>query len=214
MSFIYSLIARENDVILTEYSDFKGNFIQLIRIILQNRTKRQTECEIAYEEYNISFYSNKGITFLVMTDNSVETDVIFSFLHDIENRMYSVYHYEGIVKLNSYGMDSFSKELQKIIDHYNKKTRQNFYGEYINCNTISISTVEKKGIEDFLPRDKITKLIVVKEEKKNEEISPLNIEKKLNEEGRKPIFNSNKQKSDLLIGASITGFLILLYYII
>lgn len=35
MSFIFSLIANKNKVVLAEYSEYSGNFQQIMRVILE-----------------------------------------------------------------------------------------------------------------------------------------------------------------------------------
>ena len=40
MSFIYSLIANEKKVVLAENSDYKGNYVQFIRILLDKIVKK------------------------------------------------------------------------------------------------------------------------------------------------------------------------------
>ena len=39
MSFIYSLIANEKKVVLAEYSEYSGNFSQIVRAILTKIVK-------------------------------------------------------------------------------------------------------------------------------------------------------------------------------
>jgi hypothetical protein len=34
MSFIYSFIARDPDIVLCEYTDYNGNFMQITRMVL------------------------------------------------------------------------------------------------------------------------------------------------------------------------------------
>ena len=50
MSFIYSLISK-GDSVLCEYTDFKGNFQQITRIILQKGIKQNSK----YIMTNIQF---------------------------------------------------------------------------------------------------------------------------------------------------------------
>ena len=43
MSFIYSLIARDPDIVLCEYTEYTGNFMQIARLILQKGVKQNTK---------------------------------------------------------------------------------------------------------------------------------------------------------------------------
>ena len=50
MSFIYSIVARSKKIILTEYTEYTGNFPQISLLIL-NKIKSNKKCSISYNEY-------------------------------------------------------------------------------------------------------------------------------------------------------------------
>ena len=50
MSIVYSLVARQPDVVLCEYSEHQGNFIQISRIVLQKAVKPETKQIIKYDK--------------------------------------------------------------------------------------------------------------------------------------------------------------------
>jgi hypothetical protein len=49
MSLIYTLIARPNKIILTDFTEFSGNFQQISLVIL-NKLKKNKKCSIEYDE--------------------------------------------------------------------------------------------------------------------------------------------------------------------
>jgi hypothetical protein len=49
MSLIYTLIARGNKIILTDYTEWSGNFQQISLVIL-NKIKKDKKCFIDYDE--------------------------------------------------------------------------------------------------------------------------------------------------------------------
>ena len=49
MSFIYSIIARSKKIILTEYTEYTGNFPQISLTIL-NKAKSNKKCSVSYHE--------------------------------------------------------------------------------------------------------------------------------------------------------------------
>jgi hypothetical protein len=49
MSLIYTLIARGSKIILTDYTEFSGNFQQISLVIL-NKIKKDKKCSIDYDE--------------------------------------------------------------------------------------------------------------------------------------------------------------------
>ena len=50
MSLIYTLIARPNKIILTDYTEYSGNF-QQISIVILDKIKKDKKCSIDYDEY-------------------------------------------------------------------------------------------------------------------------------------------------------------------
>lgn len=49
MSIIYTLVARGNKIILTDYTEWSGNFQQISLVIL-NKIKKDKRCSIDYDE--------------------------------------------------------------------------------------------------------------------------------------------------------------------
>ena len=47
MSIVYTIIARSNKIVLTDYTEFSGNF-QQISVFLLNKIKKNTRCTIEY----------------------------------------------------------------------------------------------------------------------------------------------------------------------
>ena len=45
MSYIYSLISKDPDLVLSEYTTYVGNFMQLLRVILQKKKKNDVKNE-------------------------------------------------------------------------------------------------------------------------------------------------------------------------
>ena len=50
MSFIYALISRSKKIILSDYTEFTGNFPQISLTIL-SKAKSNIKCTISYNEY-------------------------------------------------------------------------------------------------------------------------------------------------------------------
>ena len=49
MSFVYSLLAKDPDIVLCEYSDYEGNFFQITRVVLQ-KIKKNSKYIINYNQ--------------------------------------------------------------------------------------------------------------------------------------------------------------------
>jgi hypothetical protein len=49
MSIVYTLIARGSKIVLTDYTDWSGNF-QQISMVLLGKIKKNTKCTIEYNK--------------------------------------------------------------------------------------------------------------------------------------------------------------------
>ena len=49
MSILYALVAREPDKVLSDYTEYSGNFQQISRIILQ-KIKQGDRCTVSYDK--------------------------------------------------------------------------------------------------------------------------------------------------------------------
>lgn len=56
MSIVYTLIARSNNIVLTDYTEYSGNF-QQISVVILNKIKKDKKCSIDYNEYIYSIYN-------------------------------------------------------------------------------------------------------------------------------------------------------------
>ena len=55
MSIIYGLIAKNDDQVLCEYTEYKGNFEQISRMILRKIQKNSRRALIYDESYNFTY---------------------------------------------------------------------------------------------------------------------------------------------------------------
>ena len=95
MSFIYSLISKNKDTVLCEYTEFAGNFQQISRVILQKGIKINSKYIINYDKYNIHYINENSITFLLL-DEEVNDNIAFSFLTDLKNEILKFYSFDDL----------------------------------------------------------------------------------------------------------------------
>jgi hypothetical protein len=163
-SFIYALIAREPDIVLTEYTKYKGNFIQLIRVILTRKPKTEIKGEIEYDEYTITFDSEDNLIFLLLSEN-VPSKIAFQLLSDIRRKIYELYSYSIIMNSTTMQIEDFNVEIQKILDHYSTQPSVSIYGELIevlhqNTEEQTIKN-EKLSIDEYIPPKQRVRMVVV-----------------------------------------------------
>ena len=112
MEIIYILIARSSKIVLCDYTDYRGNF-QQIALLLLSKVKKNTKCEIIYDEYKFFSDDEKDITFLCMGKN-IETELAFNFISDMKKKFLLSYDYETqIKKAFSYELKEFAEEIKK-----------------------------------------------------------------------------------------------------
>ena len=81
-SIVYTLIARSTKTVLCDYTEFTGNFQQISLLIL-GRIKKDSKCEIEYNDYKYYYDDENDITFLCMCEN-FEAEVAFQYLSELK----------------------------------------------------------------------------------------------------------------------------------
>ena len=163
-SFIYALIAREPDIVLSEYTQYKGNFIQLIRVILTRKPKTEKKGEIEYDEYTITFDSEDNLIFLLLSEN-VPSKTAFQLLSDIRRKLYELYSYSITMNSTNMQIEDFNVEIQKILEHYSSQPSVSIYGELLevllqNKDEQNIKN-EKLSIDEYIPPKQRVRMVVV-----------------------------------------------------
>ena len=71
MSFIYALISRDPDIVLCDYSDYTGNFMQIARVVLQKGIKQNAKFSIQRIDEIEKEVRHDVIAFLTNVNESV-----------------------------------------------------------------------------------------------------------------------------------------------
>ena len=135
MPIFYSLIAKNYDLILSEYTDYAGNFQQITRMLLykikkigQNHVNNNIFC-IPYDNYQYNYIITDDLLYLCMSfkDNINisqknyldENILICAFLFDLRKFFLTQYNYADIKKAKSYEYQDFDNTIQLLIEYYN-----------------------------------------------------------------------------------------------
>lgn len=213
MSFIYSLIALEPDVVLSEHTNYQGNFLQIMRVILQKSINKNEKIIIEYDNYSIYLLNDNKIRYLTLTE-SVNATEAFAFLFDLQAELYKILSYEKIIKLSAYQLN-FKNELTNMMIYYNTHPSTMKTGESINIENNSKHCIQE-SITSIIEKENKISLIVIKESNINESETQrevFNIESAINEIKNQDL-NTKQSKGYLAIAGGITAILILFYYII
>lgn len=222
MSYIYSLISKDPDLVLSEYTAYVGNFMQLLRVILQKKKKNEIKTEIEYDNYKITFFSEDNITFLLLSEG-VSSKAAFAFLNDVKLKMYQLFTYEAIMEFSAYQMSSFNSELQKIMEYYSSHPSLTLFGDLLEGNDSGFQN--KSNIDSYIDKDQKVQLVISKKEdnplgKNNmldgSSITALNIEAVSNEIKKDDEQSQIKSRSKgyMILAGGLTSLLVFFYCII
>lgn len=122
-SIIYVLIARGSKIILTDYSDYTGNFQKICLNVLL-KIKKNSKGVIAYKystlltfHYQFYYENEYDITYLCLTEN-IKQETAFSFLLDLKQKFLDKYSIKIIFNSFSFQLKSFSKEMKPMVRFY------------------------------------------------------------------------------------------------
>jgi hypothetical protein len=136
MTIFYSLIARNYDLILSEYTDYTGNFQQITRILLYKlkligQNKADNLFCIPYDNYQFNYIITDDILYLCMSykDNMNisqknylnENILIYAFLLDLRKFFLTQYNFEDIQKSHSYEYQDFDNSIHLLLEYYNER---------------------------------------------------------------------------------------------
>ena len=136
MPIFYSLIAKNYDLILSEYTDYTGNFQQITRILLYKlkligQNKADNLFCIPYDNYQFNYIITDDLLYLCMSykDNMNisqknylnENILIYAFLFDLRKFFLTQYNFEDIQKSHSYEYQDFDNSIHLLLEYYNER---------------------------------------------------------------------------------------------
>ncbi len=194
MSIFYALIAKNFDVILSEYTEHTGNFQQITRILLykikanhSNNENNQGIYHIQYDNNylfnyiikdNIIFlcmsfndignnYSNAPINYSTNDNNNINQNLICAFLLDIIKFFYTEYTPLEIDKFKSYEIQEFDKTINSLMNYYNAKPNFTKSGLPIEHIINEKENINVDNINKYFDSDEVMNVIVVQNEAYN-----------------------------------------------
>jgi vesicle-associated membrane protein 7 len=118
MPIIASLIAR-GPIVLAECCPQGNNFsIIARRLIEQIPSTPNSKKSYSYENYNFHYLVEGGITFICMTDQSMEYRITYAFLFDINERFKGTFGEKIYTATNMALNDSFSRVLLERMEYF------------------------------------------------------------------------------------------------
>ena len=225
MSIFYSLISKNFNIIISEYTDYTGNFQQITRILLfKLKNKYDKIGIIRYNKYIYSYITEENLIYLCISDNQdddinindniylqikqKEINIIFSFLTDLKKYFHSRYNNERIEQLKSYEITEFDKTICFLMNYYNNKPVVTKGGILIDNIFDKDQSLKIDNINDYLETHEIINIIIIK----NEFVNNITLTNK------NPLLSSynckRKLKNNLKIGLKIIFFIFVFFFLI
>ncbi len=182
MSIFYSLISKNFNIILSEYTNYTGNFQQITRILLYKlKNKYNNIGIIRYNKYIYSYIIEEKLIYLCISDNKDDDDmnikdniylqikqkeinIIFSFLDDLKKYFHSRYSNLRIEQMKSYEITEFDKTICFLMNYYNNKPYLNKSGVTIENIFDREEALRINNINDYLETHEIINIIIIKNE--------------------------------------------------
>ena len=194
MSIFYALIAKNFDVILSEYTEHTGNFQQITRILLYKIKANHSNNENNQGIYHIqndnnylfnyiiknniiflcmsfndigSNYNNAPINYSTNDNNNNNQNLICAFLLDIIKFFYTEYTPLEIEKFKSYEIQEFDKTINSLMNYYNAKPNFTKSGLPIEHIINEKENINVDNINKYFDSDEVMNVIVVQNEAYN-----------------------------------------------
>ena len=114
MSIFYVLIAKRNDMILVDYTEYSGNF-QQITIDLMKQIQPETNKTYELADYLFHYINEDGLTVLCMTSKDIQKKLAFAFLVDVRKRLFDFYAPHELQNARAFGLKTFQSELKEKV---------------------------------------------------------------------------------------------------
>lgn len=171
MSLLYSLIARDQNGVLSEYSEYTGNFLQISRIFLQKYIfQNENRGAIIYNKYKIHYINNNKITFFCLSEEYAD-ERAFAFLEKVQDEVLNEITVEQLNSINIYKFEKGNEILEKNMKLFNSNT-------IINAETTN-NLEDSEGnpnyvVKDIKDLDKDMKMDLIFQKGTPEELEMLN----------------------------------------
>ena len=157
--FIYSLIANSKKVVLAEYLELKGNFPQIVRVLLE-KIEKKGKVIINYDDYKIQYLFENNLILILFSIN-VEDNIAFAYLNDLKTEIIGKYSIEELNNMNSLQFEEGKKILENRFLYYKYGAVITMKGQMIkNLNLARDAVID--NLENLIERDKKMDIIIHK----------------------------------------------------
>ena len=160
---IYSIVFRDPDTVLSEFSKAQGNFPQITRNII-SKIPRNGKFSYAYNEsYSYHYFSENNFIFMCMSDSAFTKRVAFLFLEDIKSKFFAKYSKIANTVI-AFGVNAeFVEVLKSRMEYFNTDTNVDKISA-LKASVDQAKDIMVQNIDRVLARGEKVELLVKKTE--------------------------------------------------
>ena len=172
MSLLYTIICKDHEKVLCEFTEYHGNFEQITRTLIK-KSKNYAKASISYDDYYLfHFITENTITYLCMCEVTYPYESAFDFLNNIRENFERTYTTEAIETAYAYSFNKeFGQTLHQKMEMYNSNLQSNSINQIDRFRKGEISTREVLL--------KVEDLLITNEEKMNLIVKKFAIDQKI-----------------------------------
>lgn len=112
MPIYYCLVAKRNNIVLAEYTEYSGNF-QQYTMQLMNRVESETKKTFELEDFLFHYINEDGLTVMCMTDKAIQKKIAFAFMQDVKKTLINCYTARELENAKAYSLATFTEKLRE-----------------------------------------------------------------------------------------------------
>ena len=155
MSIIYAMVGRNQKVVLSEYTEYKGKFPSIAREILA-KLAPESKQTMSLEDNYFHAISSNNINYMCYTNGNFSKVLIFGFLSKLKDAVLQEYPYETIMSTEESGLP-VQDIIKRVMDEYNAKDDSELLSKsQILFNKVSeLKEATVQNLAAMLDRDRI-----------------------------------------------------------
>jgi vesicle-associated membrane protein 7 len=165
---IYSIIVRDPDTVITEFSKAQGNFPQITRNII-SKIPRNGKFSYSYNDsFTYHYTSEANFLFMCLTESAFAKRVAFLFLDDLKSRFYEKYS-KVANTIIAFGVHSEFVEVMKNRMHFYNTDKNVDKITALKASVDQAKNIMVENIEKVLARGEKVEMLVKKTELMSEQ---------------------------------------------
>ena len=138
MSIIYTIIAKDNEKILCDYTDYHGTFEQYTQNLIKKTNNNIPKAIITFKDFLFHYISNDNLIYMCMAENNYPIDTAFEFLDVIKENFEKTF---TKIEINQAYAYSFNNKFKYII-----QSKMNYYNEHTLTKNENQLNLLKEGL--------------------------------------------------------------------